>query len=172
VASNSFLSGIPPLSVARGCLTSISFENYVMFSGGKAERTTNTGFSAAVDVYDTSNLYSPTTMTLPSVPGARYYLTSTVVENKAIFSGGDNTYSVSAVDIFTFEKRTDCCIFPEDDTENPRDPVYFTFSGMSFDFYILPNGDTDDPWGASNIDFSNLLRVAEIINIEYVIFNL
>ena len=40
----------------------------------------------------------------------------------------------------------------------------FSFSNMTFSAYILPNGDPSDPWNASNIDFTDLLRAASIID--------
>jgi len=50
------------------------------------------------------------------------------------------------------------------DFDSPT-PVY-TFGNSSFTFYVMPDGREEDPWGASNIDFSDLLLVAELVNLS------
>jgi len=52
-----------------------------------------------------------------------------------------------------------------DSTDNDQ---LFNFSNMAFSAYVMADGDPEDSWGASNIDFSDLLHVASTVNFSLI----
>lgn len=157
---------VPQLSLARSTLVPAVIGNLVIFAGGLSRinpHTTVAEGSDVVDIYDFTNPQNPTKTTSVLPMGPRSYLASAVYnsqlaqslllssQNTVFFAGGcrGDIYgdSVASVDVFTTEE-----IVPPE----PLPPGYelFTFDNMKFDFYIQ-----------ENIDFSELSKVAEIVDL-------
>lgn len=159
---------VPQLSLARSTLVPAVVGNLVLFAGGLARvnpHTTRAEGTDVIDIYDFTNPQYPTKTTSVLPMGPRSYLASAVFDpslavkdgtfslpqSMAFFAGGcrGDIYesSVASIDIYS----TGEIIPPE-----PLPPGYelFTFDNMKFDFYIQ-----------ENIDFSELSKVAEIVDL-------
>ena len=160
---------VPQLSLARSTLVPAVIGNLVLFAGGLARinpHTTVAEGSDVIDIYDFTNPQFPTKTTSVLPMGPRSYLASAVFDpslavkdgtfslpqSMAFFAGGcrGDIYesSVASIDIYPTGE-----IIPPPE---PLPPGYelFIFDNMKFDFYIQ-----------ENIDFSELSKVAEIVDL-------
>jgi uncharacterized repeat protein (TIGR02543 family) len=155
-------SQVPTLSVARASMVSTVVGNTVMFAGGQPGGMDAEAIDV-VDVFDFTNPLQPTRSSTVLPLGPRTYMQgasaivpahgSIPVGPVAVFAGGNrgDVYgdSVTGVDIFRYTPGP-----PEPPEPVPPGYGLFTFDNMKFDFYIQ-----------ENIDFSELSKVAEIVDL-------